>query len=227
MQLAKEEKQIIDAVSAAKIFKFHLQLKNPNLKFIISLNKIPVKTFYAKYSDEFSKLVIIFNKYNLDIVKYIKFFIDVLDKREKDIKQDLVSTTTITKYIDFLKLRDKQDKIYNYFVKSAQNIVRDCIELGYFSTKDYIRHLITTKKLAEYYVSGKISLYYFAAIPNFKNIISKLDSFSKDEFQKIYDRFEMYNSEIVTAFIKKTNQKVNPIKYTDELLCKTRLSSKV
>ena len=48
----------------------------------------------------------IFNKYSLDLTKYIRFFIEVLDKREKDVKADLVSNTSITKYIDWLKLLD-------------------------------------------------------------------------------------------------------------------------
>jgi hypothetical protein len=32
----------------------------------------------------------------------------------------------------------------------------------------------------------------------------------------------MYNAEIIQAFIKQTNQKVNPISYTDELIFKIR-----
>lgn len=227
MQELKEEKLKCDPENTAKVFKFYLQFKNPYLKFTIPFKRVAAKSLYVKYKKEFDSITLVFSKYNLDLTKYIRFFIEVLDKREKDIKQDFASNVTITKYVEWLKSLDKQDKIYKYFVKSANNIVNDCKALGYYSTKDFIRYLISSKKLAEYYITGRISLYYFAAIPNFKKIIPKLDSFAKSEFQKIYDRFEMYNAEITTAFMKKTNQKVNPIKFTDNLIYKSRMSNDV
>ena len=169
----------------------------------------------------------IFNKYKLDLTKYIRFFIEVLDKREKDVKADLVSNASITKYIDWLKLLDKQDKVYKWYVKSAKNIAEDSIKLGYFSAKDFLRYLISNKKIAEYFVTGRISVYYFAAIPNVKKIIPKLDRFAKAELMKLYDRFELYNNEITTAFMRKTNYKANPIKFTDDLIYKLRSSRQV
>jgi hypothetical protein len=224
MQLTYENKKIIDAEYAAKIFKYHLQFKNPYIKFLLHFNRVQAKTFYAKYKKEFDKFIVIFNKYNLDAYKYIRFFIEVLNKNETDIKKDFITINTINEYVDWLKHIDKQNRIYKYFIKSANNIVNECNKLGFFSTKDFIRYMITNKKISEYYISGKISLYYFAAIPNFKKIIPKLDSFAKDEFQKVYDRFEMYNAEITSAFMKITNQKVNPIKFTDNLIYKTNLN---
>lgn len=125
--------------------------------------------------------------------------------RENDINSSLVCGGTMARYADWLKAIDKRHKIYKHFIKSAKNIARECNELGYCSTKDFMRYLIKSKKIAEYYVTGKISLYYFAAIPNFKKIIPKLDLFARDEFHKIYDRFEMYNAEITDAFMKITN----------------------
>lgn len=221
----QKENLIEDAHNAAKIFKFYSQFKNPNLQFRLSFKRIQAKGFFQENKNEFIKLVFIFNKYKLDLTKYIRFFIEVLNKRENDIKTDLVSNVCILKYVDWLKLIDKQDKIYNWFMKSANNIAVECVKLGYFTTKDFIRYLIANKKLSEYFVSGKISIYYFAAIPNFKKIIPKLDVFSKAEFQKLYSRFEMYNADITAAFMKKTNYKVNPIKITDELIFKLRSSN--
>ena len=220
MQMQIDEQNIENAKTAARIFKFYAQFKNPNIQFKLPFKRIQAKSFYQANNNEFIKLVVIFNKYKLDLTKYIRFFIEVLDKREKDIKNDLISNASILKYCDWLKLLDKQNKIYKWYLKSANNIASECIKLGYFSTKDFIRYLIRNKKLAEYYVSGKISIYYFAAIPNFKKIIPKLDMISRSEFQKLYDRFEIYNEEITTAILKKTNYKANPIKFTDELIFK-------
>ena len=211
----------------ARLFKFYVQFKNPYLQFAIPYKKIPYKSLYQKYKKEFDTLANVFQKYKLDPFLYVKFFVNVLDYRECDIKSQFANINTITKYAEWLKHLNKLDNIYKYFVKSAKNIANECNNLGYSTTKDFIRYLITEKKLAEYYISGKISLYYFAAIPNFKKIIPKLDSFSKAEFHKIYDRFEMYNNEITSAFLRKTNQKVNPIKYTDELIYQSKLSNNV
>lgn len=211
----------------AKLLKFYLQFNNPYLKFIIPLKRVSSKVFYSKYKKEINLLCDVFSKYNLDIIKYIRFFTEVLKKTENDVKNDIVNMATINQYIDWLQSLEKQDKVYNYFIKSVKNIAKKCNELGFFSTKDFIRYLIENKKMAEYYITGQISLYYFAAIPNFKKIIPKLDSFSRMEFSKIYNRFEMYNAEITSAFMRKTNQKVNPIKITDDLIFKLRNSTKV
>ena len=227
MQTFLLEENISEAQNAARIFMFYAQFKNTSQQFKLPFKKIRAKSFYIKHKKEFDKLVLIFNKYSLDLTKYIRFFIEVLDKREKDIKADLVSNASITKYIDWLKLLDKQDKVYKWFVKSAKNIAEDSIKLGYFSAKDFLRYLISNKKIAEYFVTGRISVYYFAAIPNFKKIIPKLDRFAKAELMKLYDRFELYNNEITTAFMRKTNYKANPIKFTDDLIYKLRSSRQV
>lgn len=211
----------------AKYFKFYLQFNNQYLKFRLPFKRITAKNFYEKHKNEINKMYNIFVKYNLDIENYIRFFVDVLDKHEKDVKTDFANNVTFEKYIDHLKLIEKQEKIYQYFIKSAKNIAKKTIELGYCSTKDFIRYLIANKKISEYYVTGQISLYYFAAIPNFKKLIPKLDQFAQAEFHKVYDRFEMYNAEIISAFMKKTNQKVNPIKFTDELIFKIKNSKNV
>lgn len=206
----------------AKLFKFYLQFKNPYIKFKLPFKRVSSKVFYSTYQKEFDKLFNVFSKYNLDIIKYINFFINYLDKRENDIKTCLVSNIVFSQYIEWLKKIDKQNNIYKYFVKSAKNIAIESFKLGYYNTKDFLRYLIKHKKIAEYFVSGKISIYYFAAIPNFNKIIPKLDNFAIAELKQLYDNFEMYNAEIIQAFIKQTNQKVNPISYTDELIFKIR-----
>ena len=94
--------------------------------------------------------------------------------------------------------------------------------MGFVSTKDFIKHIIQTKKISSYLLSGKISQYYFAAIPNFNKLIPKLDHFARADFNYILENFEMYNAQITQAYERKTNQKVNPIKITDEQIFKLK-----
>ena len=206
----------------AKYVKYLIQFKKQYLAFRLSLDRIASKGFYRKHKIAFDKCVQICQKYNIDIQKYITFYVNVLDKYEKDIDDSFIHIHAIELYCDWLKNNRRLEKIYEYFMRSANTIADECISLGYLSSKDFIRHLISEKKLAEYYVSGKISLYYFAAISNFKKIIPKLDQFAKDEFQTIYDRFEMYNSDITKAYLKATNRKVNPIQITDDIIFNKR-----
>lgn len=222
MQTLFQNTKLNEAYEAAKLFMYYQQFKNINQIYKIPIQRIRPKRIFQLYKDQFIKLTTIFEKYKLNIEKYIKYFVLELNKRECDIKSELINIKTITEYIDWHNLKNKQNKIYKWFIKTINNIANDCLSLGYFSTKDYFRYLISTKKLAQYYVSGKISGYYLAAIPTFKKIIPKLDKLSRADFHKLYNRFELYNEEITTTIMLKTNQKVNPIKITDDLIFKLR-----
>lgn len=163
----------------------------------------------------------------MDIQKYIYFYIRVLNKGEQDLKNDFLNISTIFKYIDWLKFIEKQDSIYNKFIKSVNNIAKECLQLGFYSTKDFIKYIIQTKKISSYLLSGKISQYYFAAIPNFNRLIPKLDHFARADFNYIFENFEMYNAQIIQAYERKTNKKVNPIKITDEQIFKLKNSKNI
>ena len=107
-------------------------------------------------------------------------------------------------------------------MKSVKNIVDECLELNIMSTKDYFRYIIKSNKLAGYFVTGKISAYYLAAIPNFRKIIDSLDLVSKAEFRRLYNRYDKYHSDINEVFLEMKNIKINPIKYTDSELFNKR-----
>lgn len=49
---------------------------------------------------------------------------------------------------------------------------------------------------------------------------------SRDELQDVYDKFDIYNSEINEAFLLVDKRLVNPIKITDELIFKKSHLSK-
>jgi hypothetical protein len=65
-----------------------------------------------------------------------------LNKREQDLKNDFLKMSTITKYIDWLKMIEKQESIYNKFMKSVHNIAIECVQLGFVSTKDFIKYIV-------------------------------------------------------------------------------------
>ena len=107
-------------------------------------------------------------------------------------------------------------------MKSVNNIVEECVDNNWFTTKDFLRNLIDQKKLGNWYVSGKISKYYLAAIPNFWKIVPQLDHFSKIELDQVASRYDIYNREINETFLKLKNFKVNPIAMTDTLIYERR-----
>ena len=74
-----------------------------------------------------------------------------------------------------MKIIDEKCKIYRRFLKTAEFIASECHRLGFPSLKDWLRHVIAEGKLANYYVAGKISKHFLAAIPNLPKFVDKLD----------------------------------------------------
>lgn len=165
----------IDGLYAAQYFKYCLQFSLSYIVEKLEFRRVAAKSLYAKHKKEFDSLVAIFKKYNIDVKKYIEFFTGKYGKVEKDIKSDLVATASLSRFIEHLQAQEKSMKVYKWFMKSANNIADECIANGTLSAKDYIRDLIRDKKLAAYYLTGRISRYWIAGIPKFKHIIKKLD----------------------------------------------------
>ena len=106
--------------------------------------------------------------------EYVDFFIGS-GKRERDINEDLVSVKSFDNFQYYLQVREQKEKAYKNFMKSINNIAQDCLELKLHSSKDYIRYLIANRKLASYFLTGKLSAYWLAAIPKFQKIVACLD----------------------------------------------------
>lgn len=218
MQNVQNQKRLIDSYAIAQFLKYKLQYKNAKIENAIPLPMIKAKAFQQKYHTQINKLIkIVQNFENFDVYKYLSFFVDNIYKNDCDIKT-LVSTYNFTQYKNYLEYLEKQERIYGYFMKSVNNIVNDCKQLQIFSAKDYLRYLIQNKKLSQYYVSGRISCYFFAAIPKFKMLIDKLDPLTRSDFSELYNMYEMYNAEIVKVFLKKTNKKINPLAIVNQAL---------
>lgn len=210
----------LDGLAAATYYKYFAQDNNPYIVHKQPLERIRAKTLYQNNKKAFDKFVLAFQKFGIDIVKYLKFLTHECGKTEKDIPDVLLNNVYFYRFADYLKVRNQYYKIYKYFLKSANNIADDCMRLGFCSTKDYLRHLIKTRRLVNEYVAGRISCYYLSAIQNFKQVIKKLDPLSRDEFSKILQRYDKYNVDVNEAFKLYKSCSINPIKFTDELIWK-------
>ena len=210
------------AEKAAQYFKYLQQFNFDFIEQKLELRRVPWKTTYHKYSKYFDKLVEVFSRYDIDVFKYIEFFVKHQKKTEHNIKDEFLNLKTLDLFEEFLDAEEKRKKAFKWFMKSVENISDECLQLGFLTTKDYIRYIIQTRKIGNYYLTGKISKYWFASIPSFKKIQNKLDSLSRDEMTDIFKMFDIYNTEINEAFLLMKNCKANPIKMTDEAIFKKR-----
>lgn len=205
----------------AKVFKFYRRLQNPYVSHDLPVKLVSGKAIYNEHKEAFDKFAELAAKNNFDIDRYIKYCVSC-GINESIVEVCLTSTTMIDKYLLHVKTCEKRKKIYQWFIKSAKNIASECVAEGYFTTKDLLSHLIQSKKLGVYVTSGRISIYFLAAIPNFDKAIPKLDYFTQLELQSLSSHFEVYHSEVNKAFLQVKNCMVNPIDFTDRLICKIR-----
>lgn len=213
---------VIDGYCAARIWKWARQKTNSHLKFRLPLERITAKGIYDSHKKVFDRLAEIFSNNGVSPLEYLKFFAVEWSGSEDKLDSELLDTKTIMAFERFKQGNAKKKQIYGWFMKSVDNIASECVQNGWFTTKDFMRHLINEKKLASWYASGKISKYYLAAIPNFWKIVPKLDHFSKLELKQVAERYDMYNTEVNEAFLKLKNFKVNPIALTDAVIFEKR-----
>lgn len=202
----------------AQYFKYCMQFNNPAIIIKQDFHRVFSKSFYYKYKSQFDVLVKLFSKHKLNAIDYIDFFINEYHKNINDIKTLLVSSQAIHAYMNSIEIKRQKQKIFTWIQKSIDNIVNDCIEQNCHSVKDYVIDLIRTHKIANYYLTGRISKYWFSAIPNFKKIIKRLDSISQDEFRDIYDKCDIYCKDANDAYYMANHHHLNPIKAADECL---------
>lgn len=219
MELSRSD---IHGEHLARCINFYKQFKNELLENYIDLKNAPYKMLYRKYADIFCKTASILSKYNIDIEKYAKYFVEVKYVNDKSLKDFLMNATTFKDFIEYEQINTKYKKIYRWYIKSVKNIAVDAYMLGYFTAKDYLNYIISSNQLGNKVLSGKISRYYLAAIPKFQKIIPKLDSLSKDELADLRDRFDIYSTDIIKAYMHFRNIKPNPIKMTNDAISKLR-----
>ena len=211
-----------DGYHVAQLFLFYRRLLNPYIKNHLPLKLVSAKKLYAKHKDQFDAFAEKASKNNFDVDSYIKFCVVEQGINEKTLDLCISSSLMISKYDQHLKAIIKRRKIYAWVMKSAKNIARYCVENDYPSARDFIKNLIETNKVGPYVMGGKISIYYFAALPNFGKIISKLDYFSRNELQYLEKHFDILHGDVNDAFLYVKNTLVNAIDITNKILSKMR-----
>lgn len=210
----------------AQLFIYYRRKQNPYIKKHLPLKLVSAKSFYNKHKNKFDIFAEKVNKNHFNVDSYIKFCVIDNGIKEEYIDLCIASTTMIEKFHQHLQSVIKYKKIYSWISKSIKNIAIYCVENDYFSTKDFLRFLIESKQIGAYVASGKISIYYFAALPKFKNAISKLDYFSKNELHCLEKYFDIYHSDVNNAFLYVKNTMINAIDLTDKAIFKLRQNSK-
>lgn len=214
------EESIIKITCSRDVARYFLFLKRErNLNFgEIKFKNISAKSLYFKNKDIFDRFFEIAVKYKIDIKSYLSFYVLKLNKAESSIPFDFLNVNTLNLYCENKKISEQYEKIYSYFNKSVDNIVNVCKEKNYQNVKEYLKRLILDNKLGELVISGKISIYYLATIPNIRQLIMKMDQINRDELKIILDRKDELNKSVQDAFLHMKSQYVNPISYANERL---------
>lgn len=214
-----------DGEYIAKLFSFYRRQLNPYKSKNCPLALVSGKSLYNRHKQSFDAFAKAANYAHLDVEPYIKYCVNC-GITENCLSACIKSTTMLNKYKLHVMQIHKLENIYNWFKQSALNIAKICISNGLFSSKDFFKLAISRKLIGKLVFTGEVSLHYFAAIPNFKQIICKLDHFSQDELRPLNDHFDIYHSEINMAFLHKKNTYINPIDFTDKVIAKLHAKKK-
>lgn len=207
-----------DSLMLARLFTYFIYQKKAK-DYAVNFVNVSGKTTYYKSKKVFDVLSKICEKYSIDGKDYIRFCVYEEGINFYNVSK-LLDIVNFQRYAEKKKINEQYQKIYSYFIKSANYIVDECLEKKYDSCKEFLKRQILHNTLAEKVLSGKISIYYLASIKNIKDIVSKMDQMSRDTFETLVERTDKLNSDLQDAFMHITYKKVNPIKFTDDLLYK-------
>lgn len=170
---------------------------------------------YQKFRKSFDNLAKIVEKYNINGAKYVNFCVHdrcVIDP------SCLLDANNIWFYGQELLKDEEYHKIYDLYRKSASNVAEDCLRFGYDNVVCYLRFLIENDKIAEQYISGRMSRYYIASFPNFDKLYEKMGRNSRAELDIISKTHNELNKDVQDAFLKLKNCHVSPVRYATEIL---------
>lgn len=213
-QLVDDHDQKIDPELLVKIFKYHKQFMNKTAMFYVDFKFVPTKSYYKEHKKYFDKLSFICEKYKIDPEKYIKFCITELGIREGD---RLINVDNLIRYANNEKILKQYESIYKYYIKSANYVADECFKRN-ITPKDFIKELITTKRLAYEYIAGNLSMYFIASLKNIDKLCLYLDQNSRDELSIIINTHKKLNQDVQETFIKYKNQRVSPISLSETIL---------
>lgn len=190
--------------------------------FSVSLRRVQAMGLYEGHKTAFNALASFFKDHRLNVSEYLKYFAENLDGRDANLDRDLLSRYSLEKYYEWLHGIERRRRIYGWFMKSARNLAAMCVDGGYMSAKDCFIDALREKRLSQLVVSGQISAYFLAAIPGFKNVIPKLDAFARQDLAELYDRFDMYSTDVNEAVLHAKNRRANPFKIAQEEVMKLK-----
>ena len=214
--------KIEDGYSAARAYKYYCQFSNSKISYTIPERRVAARALYKHHKDAFDRCIAFFLKCGLDVRKFIKFMANDVRLHDSEIDSKFMSKWSLNRFAEMLASDENNIKVYNWYMKSVKMLAAACLDSECVSAVDFIRKLIREKKLASWVVCGKISAYYLAAIPDFPNIVQRLDSISRDELSFISNRYDMYNTAVNKATLAFENRRANPIRSTDEMVEKLR-----
>ena len=214
--------RIEDGYSVARAYKYYCQFSNSKISYAIPERRVAARALYKHHKDAFDRCIAFFLKCGLDVRKFIKFMANDVRLHDSEIDSKFMSKWSLNRFAEMLASDENNIKVYNWYMKSVKMLATACLDSECVSAVDFIRKLIREKKLASWVVCGKISAYYLAAIPDFPNIVQRLDSISRDELSFISSRYDMYNTAVNKATLAFENRRANPIKSTDEMVEKLR-----
>lgn len=197
-------------------YRFHRQIFE-NKKKILPIERLRVSTYYKNHKRLFDKLYFICTKYKIDYREYVKFCVLENGCMDPYCLADVQSFAKFGHYIDRI---NKYRKIYNYYVKSANNVADECIRLGYRSSSEYIGHLVSDNELGYKYITGNISKYYIATLGNIDEIFKRMDLQNRTELGIIASVSGELNNDVQTAFKMFEKSEAHTISFTDSLINK-------
>lgn len=202
----------------ARLFTYFIYQRRAK-DYVINFANVSGKTTFNKWRKKFTTLSKICEKYGIDSREYLRFLVFNRGFGFYDVPK-ILDIGSFQLYAENAKIMEQHTKVYGWFMKSANYIVDECLKNNYGSCKEFLKRQILHNTLAEKMVSGKISIYYLSTIKNIREIVSKMDRISRDTFSSLVEMADKYCSDVQDAFMVLTSRKVNPMKFTDELLYK-------
>ena len=214
VKVEKQEENKNSPEFICRLYKFHKQKTIPVITDPISLGKIRCKTFFKVNKKCFKKISDLIIKYKIDSDNFIQHCIFEIHVSSPN---EILNVQNFISYANKLKVEKQYKKIYDNFIKSCNYIADNCIKEK-LTPKEYLKKLISEKRLAIEYMCGNISTHFLASINGIKNIFKYLDNNSKDELSIIYTSTEKLNGDIQEAFLKYKKHKVAPLKFIENII---------
>ena len=143
---APEKKR--DGEYAARLLKFKRQAQALSCAMPVPFLRVSAKGLYNGHKAAFDGLAEFFDRHGLDLKKYVEFFADNIDARGADLDRDLMSKCSLEKYSEWMHGIERRANIYRWFMKSARNLARLCLDQGYASPKDCLLAAIKDRKIS-------------------------------------------------------------------------------